>query len=143
MPDSIFNNESLAAIIGGICGGAVSFLIAAVERQRARAWIILQAIETLLDDLEVISKNYWRVPGKRPEDESQIKSMLERLDLKIESFLRKKKNNRIQSILRAKIDEITDEMTGGEFESVARRPDFMRAQQIRKKCREIRDILDN
>lgn len=141
MGNGIWGNETVSAILGGISGGVVSWLVARHASHEDRAFSSYQTVETVLDDLECASRAYWRQAGQIPGEESTIKNLLERLDLKIQAHFRIIKKEELEHELNIMIDDLTDLVSGGDFETVKRKPSFGRVQRIKNQCLNIRNIL--
>lgn len=141
MDDGFWANETVAAIVGALSGGLVSWFMVRRGNRDSKIYMSYQALEAVLDDLEGAARGYWRKMGRIPDEESHIKLLLERLDLKFQAYLRYRKSEDLAASARAVIDELTDQVTGDTFETARRGADFSRALLIRTTCVSIRDLL--
>lgn len=141
MADGIWGNETVSAVLGGLSGGVVSWIVTRKANKDARKLAGYQAVETILDELECSARDYWRKSGRIPVEESKIKSLLERLDLKVQAYFRIRKSASLEERAREVLDDLSEYVSGGDFETVKRRPDFGRVKLIKAKCAQMRDAL--
>ncbi len=141
MSDDLLGNATFSAIVGGLAGGVTSWIIAIRSERSGRRYAKYNAIEVIIDDLQCMSTKYWKKAGPDTVLEGDIKISLERLDLKIQSLLRLFRRSSIETEINRYMDELTDEITGGDFESATRRKDSVRVMRIAKICGGIRDYL--
>lgn len=141
MSEDLLGNATFSAVIGGLAGGVTSWVISIRSETSGRRYAKYNAIELIVDDLQCVSKRYWKKAGADAELEAEIKVSLERLDLKIQSLLRLFKRSPIEAAVNKYMDELTDEVTGGDFESSKRRKDSVRVMRIERVCGDIRDYL--
>ena len=141
MSDDLLGNATFSAIIGGLAGGVTSWIISIRSEKSGRRYAKYSAVEIIVDDLQCMSTRYWKKAGSDAVLEGEIKVSLERLDLKIQSLLRLFKRSAIETSINKYMDELTDEVTGGDFESAKRRKDSVRVMKIGRVCGDIRNYL--
>ena len=138
---NLLDSATVSAVIGAISGGLVSWAIASVSDGKNKRFAQYCAIEILLDELQCSAQRYWKKAGKEVDAESSIKAMIESLDLKIQSFSRIVGSKKFSDASSQRVDELGDEITGDEFETIARKRDSVRASRIASKCRILKDYL--
>jgi hypothetical protein len=141
MGENLLGNATFSAIVGGLAGGVTSWIISIRSEASGRRYAKYNAVELVVDDLQCVSKKYWKKAGSDAVLETEIKASLERLDLKIQSLLRLLNRSSIEVVVNGYMDELTDEITGGDFESSNRRKDSVRVMRVDRICGGIRDYL--
>lgn len=139
--DGWLSNATISAILGGLSGGVVSWLIALGSERATRRYSQYCAIESLLDELHCISIRYWKKPGKDCEVEAAIKGLVEKLDLKVQSLSRLIGKGRVARGSCDRVDDLAEEITGDDFEMVSRKRNSVRALKIENQLKELKDYL--
>ena len=135
--ESVFGNESLAAVIGAVSGALASDGVNYFDRKKMRAQFISDQMLDLLDDIDFESRDYWRSNGQNKPQEVLIKRKFDSLYKKLERFSWRK-----QEFIKPHLDYFNDDCTGDEFETLNRIADFVRAERIKVRSKAIRDILN-
>lgn len=141
MSGDLLGNATFSAVVGGLAGGVTSWVISIRSERSGRRYAKFDSIELLIDDLQCLSRRYWKKAGVDSVQEDEIKNFLERLDLKIQSLIRLIGKPSVELAINDYMDRLTDEITGGNFESVKRRRDSVRVVRIERLCEEIRSYL--
>lgn len=141
MSGDLLGNATFSAVVGGLAGSVTSWFISISSERSGRRYARFDSIELLIDDLQCVSRRYWKKAGSDSVQELEIKGVLERLDLKIQSLLRLIGKPSVECAINEYMDKLTDEVTGGDFESVKRRRDSVRVMKIEGLCDEIKSYL--
>lgn len=141
MDASAFDNASVSALVGALSGGVVSYVVGARTERKSRRFASFSSVESVIEELESVAVSYWRLAGKIPDRESEIKSLIEKLDVKAQSFGRCVDRKRYSNELISRFDRLDEEITGGSFESSTRRKDSVRVQRIKALSKELKDWM--
>lgn len=132
-----FWDGSMAALIGAISGGVVSWAVTHHAGKSQRRWVAYERIESLVDRIQIDALSYWRSEGLNGQVEILLIQQLEHLDLSIQGFNRLPGKEIRNS--EALIDALTECVTGGNFQTASRRRDMARLQGIRRAVKDIKD----
>lgn len=129
----------VGAVLGAISGGVSSWFITSRFEEKAQRSRAYDRFDEALDDLQTTATAYWRTNGQDFDKERYLKSQLEKVDLRLEALLRVL--GQFQTSSRVRLDALTDEVTGGNFETHNRVADQNRVTSIKALCAEFRDSL--
>ena len=132
---------TIAAIVGAISGGLVSWAIASGSSRTERRARYYERFEQSLDELQFLAVDYWRRAGRDEPTERKLISLMEGIDVRLDALLRRVSKHGVATSATSLFDHLTDDVTGGSFETAARRRDVLRVSNIKQRCREMKDLL--
>lgn len=142
MPEpSVWANSTVSAITGAVAGGLISFFVALFSAASNRHSMAVSDLLSLTEDFAIEACAYWRTTGQNKAVESRMKSQLERIDMRMQSVIKKGKAKRNKDALISKIDDLTEASTGGAFEEMSRYTNVARVKKIRSVIKEIDDLV--
>ena len=132
---------SIAAIVGAISGGLVSWAIASGASKTERRARYYERFEQSLDELQFQAVDYWRRAGRDEPTERKLIALMEGIDVRLDALLRRVTKQEVVISATSLFDQLTDDVTGGSFETTTRRRDVLRVGNIKQRCREMKDLL--
>jgi len=125
-----YSDASVSAVVSALVSAGFAILKERREGRKKR----LESIDSTLEELSAIGTRYWRASGLVPEQEDKLIHHLEILDSRLDALLGPKKATAHQDGL----DQLTGWITGGEFQTKARKPDIQRAATIKSEIKKLR-----
>lgn len=132
---------TVAAVVGAISGGVVSWAIASRSAKTERRARYYERFEQSLDELQFLAVDYWRRFGRDESAERKLIAQMEAIDVRLEALLRGVSKSGVVENATSLFDQLTDDVTGGSFETAARRRELLRVGNIKQRCREMKDLL--
>jgi len=138
MADTI-GGAAFSAFFGAVAGLISSIITARLNASKQASTRYVEAITDLVEDIQVSASAYWRKDGRDAALESELKSQLERVEVKLHCLLRYAADPYSARELAA--DDMWSEITGGAFESDTRTADEPRVEVIRANCKCLVDLI--
>ena len=130
-------DHSSGAGVSAVISALVSAGFGVLKERRDCRTRRLESIDSLLEETSAVSTRYWKASGLVTEQEDKLIHNLEILDSRLDALFGSKKASEHQDAL----DQLTWWITGGEFQTKARKPDVQRAATIKGEIKKFRARL--
>lgn len=141
MSGDLSQNATISAIAGAISGGLISFIVAKLTETGIARKRLVDALDDAVEETVVVASAYWRTGGQDVAEERRIKSLFDRIDVKLRAI--QDFDHQVDTImdLTAPFDRLEEVVTGGLFESARRRRDVARIASLKDAARDISFML--
>jgi hypothetical protein len=138
-------DQGTSALISVGVSTLVSYLVAKRTSRETSAHAALavarDAVGSTIEEIALAAKRYWRADGRDPKLESEIASLFDALDLRLDVLFAHAIPIVLPEVVRARIDGLYTLSTGGTYATVGRVRDAGTVERIKVLASDLRRSL--